>query len=144
MNHLAPLGPVYQAGTLSGNPLAMAAGLAMLRAIKADKGLMNRLEEKTKYLHKGISEALDKNNVTHSINRIGSMISVHFSDKPVVDFESAAKGNNDTFKRFFHGMLNKGIYIAPSAFETWFITDALTYQDLNETIAAVEEVAKEL
>ncbi|MHA7842602.1 MAG: glutamate-1-semialdehyde 2,1-aminomutase [Winogradskyella sp.] len=144
MNHLAPLGPVYQAGTLSGNPLAMAAGLAMLRAIKADKGLMNRLEEKTKYLHKGISEALDKNNVTHSINRIGSMISVHFSDKPVVDFESAAKGNNDTFKKFFHGMLNKGIYIAPSAFETWFITDALTYQDLNETIAAVEEVAKEM
>ncbi len=144
MNHLAPLGPVYQAGTLSGNPLAMAAGLAMLKAINTDKGLMNRLEEKTKYLHNGIAEALNKNNVTHSINRIGSMISVHFSDEPVVDFESAAKGNNDTFKKFFHGMLNKGIYIAPSAFETWFITDALTYQDLNETIAAVEEVAKEL
>ena len=144
MNHLAPLGPVYQAGTLSGNPLAMAAGLAMLKAIKTDKGLMNRLEEKTKYLHNGIAEALDKNNVTHSINRIGSMISVHFSDESVVDFESAAKGNNETFKKFFHGMLSKGIYIAPSAFETWFITDALTYQDLNETIAAVEEVAKEL
>jgi glutamate-1-semialdehyde 2,1-aminomutase len=144
MNHLAPLGPVYQAGTLSGNPLAMAAGLAMLKAINTDKGLMNRLEEKTKYLHNGITEALNKNNVTHSINRIGSMISVHFSDEPVVDFESAGKGNNDTFKKFFHGMLNKGIYIAPSAFESWFITDALTYQDLNETIAAVEEVAKEL
>lgn len=144
MNHLAPLGPVYQAGTLSGNPLAMAAGLAMLRAIKTDKGLMNRLEEKTKYLHNGIAEALNKNNITYSINRIGSMISVHFSQEPVVDFESAAKGNNDTFKKFFHGMLNKGIYIAPSAFETWFITDALTYQDLNETIAAVEDVAKEL
>ncbi|MBL85940.1 MAG: glutamate-1-semialdehyde-2,1-aminomutase [Winogradskyella sp.] len=144
MNHLAPLGPVYQAGTLSGNPLAMAAGLAMLKAIKTDKGLMNRLEEKTKYLHNGIAEALNKNNVTHSINRIGSMISVHFSDEPVLDFESAAKGNNETFKKFFHGMLSKGIYIAPSAFETWFITDALTYQDLNETIAAVEEVAKEL
>jgi len=144
MNHLAPLGPVYQAGTLSGNPLAMAAGLAMLKAINTDKGLMNRLEEKTKYLHNGVAEALNKNNVTHIINRIGSMISVHFSDEPVVDFESAAKGNNDTFKKFFHGMLNKGIYIAPSAFETWFITDALTYQDLNETIAAVEEVAKEL
>ncbi|WP_426429402.1 glutamate-1-semialdehyde 2,1-aminomutase [Winogradskyella sp. HB-48] len=144
MNHLAPLGPVYQAGTLSGNPLAMAAGLTMLRAIKTDKGLMNRLEEKTKYLHNGIAEALNKNNITYSINRIGSMISVHFSQEPVVDFESAAKGNNDTFKKFFHGMLNKGIYIAPSAFETWFITDALTYQDLNETIAAVEDVAKEL
>ncbi|WP_369992686.1 glutamate-1-semialdehyde 2,1-aminomutase [Winogradskyella sp.] len=144
MDQLAPLGPVYQAGTLSGNPLAMAAGLAMLKAIKTDKGLMNRLEEKTKYLHNGIGEALNKNNVVHSINRVGSMISVHFSEDAVVDFESAAKGNNDTFKKFFHGMLKRGIYIAPSAFETWFITDALTYQDLNETIAAVEEVAKEL
>ncbi len=144
MDQLAPLGPVYQAGTLIGNPLAMAAGLAMLKAIKTDKGLMNRLEEKTKYLHNGIGEALNKNNVVHSINRVGSMISVHFSEDAVVDFESAAKGNNDTFKKFFHGMLKRGIYIAPSAFETWFITDALTYQDLNETIAAVEEVAKEL
>ncbi|WP_282043566.1 glutamate-1-semialdehyde 2,1-aminomutase [Winogradskyella flava] len=144
MNHLAPLGPVYQAGTLSGNPLAMAAGLAMLKAIEKDKGLMDRLEEKTKYLHNGIADALNKNNIVHSINRIGSMISVHFSDKEVVDFDSAVKGNNDTFKKFFHGMLNRGIYIAPSAFESWFITDALTYQDLNETIAAVEEIAKEL
>ncbi|MFC0602949.1 glutamate-1-semialdehyde 2,1-aminomutase [Winogradskyella pulchriflava] len=144
MNHLAPLGPVYQAGTLSGNPLAMAAGLAMLKAVNNDKGLMNRLEEKTKYLHTGIADALNKNNIVHQINRIGSMISVHFCDDAVVDFESAAKGNNETFKKFFHGMLNKGIYIAPSAFETWFITDALTYQDLNETIAAVEEVAKTL
>ncbi|WP_282031591.1 glutamate-1-semialdehyde 2,1-aminomutase [Winogradskyella eximia] len=144
MNYLAPLGPVYQAGTLSGNPLAMAAGLAMLKAVQTDSGLMNRLEEKTKYLHQGITDALAKNNVTHTINRIGSMISVHFAEEAVVDFESAAKGNNDTFKKFFHGMLNEGIYIAPSAFETWFITDALTYQDLNETIAAVEQVAKTL
>jgi glutamate-1-semialdehyde 2,1-aminomutase len=144
MNYLAPIGPVYQAGTLSGNPLAMAAGLAMLKAIAADKGLMNRLEEKTKYLHNGIADALNKNNVTHTINRIGSMLSVHFSEAAVVDFDSAAKGNNETFKKFFHGMLNRGIYIAPSAFETWFITDALTYQDLNETITAVEAIAKDL
>jgi glutamate-1-semialdehyde 2,1-aminomutase len=144
MNHLAPLGPVYQAGTLSGNPLAMAAGLAMLKSIDTDKGLMNRLEEKTKYLHNGISDALNKNSVVHTINRIGSMISVHFSKDAVIDFDSAAKGNNETFKKFFHGMLGKGIYIAPSAFETWFITDALTYQDLNETITAVEDIAKDL
>ena len=144
MNYLAPLGPVYQAGTLSGNPLAMAAGLAMLKAINTDKGLIHRLEEKTKYLHIGIADALDRHNVVHTINRIGSMISVHFHEDEVVDFESAAKGNNETFKKFFHGMLNKGIYIAPSAFETWFITDALTYEDLNETIAAVNEIAKTL
>jgi len=144
MNYLAPIGPVYQAGTLSGNPLAMAAGLAMLKTINADADLMNRLEVKTKYLHDGIADALNKNNVTHTINRIGSMISVHFSEDAVVDFDSAAKGNNDTFKKFFHGMLDKGIYIAPSAFETWFITDALTYEDLDETIAAVEDIAKDL
>ena len=144
MDYLAPIGPVYQAGTLSGNPLAMAAGLAMLKEVDSDKGLMNRLKEKTKYLHHGIADALNKNNVVHTINRIGSMISVHFSEDAVIDFESAAKGNNETFKKFFHGMLNEGIYIAPSAFETWFITDALTYEDLNETIAAVERIAKSL
>jgi glutamate-1-semialdehyde 2,1-aminomutase len=144
MNHLAPQGPVYQAGTLSGNPLAMAAGLAMLKSIKMDKGLMNRLDEKTKYLHNGISEALKRNDVTHTINRIGSMISVHFTETEVVDFKTAAMGNNETFKAFFHGMLKRGIYIAPSAFESWFITDALTYQDLNETISAVDEIAKEI
>jgi glutamate-1-semialdehyde 2,1-aminomutase len=144
MEVLAPTGPVYQAGTLSGNPLAMAAGYEMLKAIKKDKGLMNRLEEKTKYLHEGIADVLDRHDVNHTINRIGSMISVHFCKEEVVDFQSAALGNNDSFKVFFHGMLKRGIYIAPSAFESWFITDALTYKDLNETIAAVEVVAKEL
>ncbi len=144
MNHLAPLGPVYQAGTLSGNPLAMAAGLAMLKSIHADADLMTRLEAKTKYLHEGMAQALDKNNITYTINRIGSMISVHFAEAAVTDFDSAAEGNNETFKAFFHGMLDRGIYIAPSAFETWFITDALSYEDLNETIAAVEDIAKTL
>ena len=144
MNHLAPLGPVYQAGTLSGNPLAMAAGLAMLKALNNDKLIFTRLEEKTAYLHKGIEEVLKENNIVHTINRVGSMISVHFSEGQVIDFETAAKGNNDTFKKFFHGMLKEGIYIAPSAFETWFITDALTYKDLDKTIEAVRTVAKNL
>ena len=136
MNYLAPLGPVYQAGTLSGNPLAMAAGLAMLTELNNDKEIFNRLAEKTEYLHNGIAKVLTNNNITHTINRVGSMISVHFDASEVIDFETAAKGNNDTFKTFFHGMLNNGIYIAPSAFETWFITDALTYEDLDKTIAA--------
>ncbi|WP_040248299.1 glutamate-1-semialdehyde 2,1-aminomutase [Psychroserpens mesophilus] len=144
MNHLAPLGNVYQAGTLSGNPLAMAAGFAMLNSINNDAELIQRLEDKTAYLHKGCAEVLKASGVTHTINRVGSMISIHFSETEVVDFESAATGNNDTFKAFFHGMLNEGIYIAPSAFETWFITDALTYEDLDETIAAVKKVAKTL
>lgn len=144
MNHLAPLGPVYQAGTLSGNPLAMAAGLAMLTVLNNDKAIFTRLEEKTAYLHKGIATALKENNIVHTINRVGSMISVHFAEDAVIDFETAAKGNNETFKKFFHGMLNEGIYIAPSAFETWFITDALTYDDLDKTIAAVSKIAKNL
>jgi len=141
MEHLAPLGPVYQAGTLSGNPLAMAAGLAMLQAIDSDAGLFKRLEEKTIYLHQGIANALNKHRITHTINRLGSMISVHFAESAVTDFKSAGQGDNDTFKKFFHGLLEEGIYIAPSAYETWFITDALTYGDLDETIAAVEKVA---
>ncbi|WP_323788354.1 glutamate-1-semialdehyde 2,1-aminomutase [Psychroserpens sp.] len=144
MNHLAPLGSVYQAGTLSGNPLAMAAGLAMLSSINNDAELFQRLEDKTKYLHKGCSQALIDAGITHTINRVGSMISIHFSKDDVVDFESSVKGNNETFKTFFHGMLNEGIYIAPSAFETWFITDALSYEDLDATIAAVAKVAKSL
>jgi len=144
MNHLAPLGPVYQAGTLSGNPLAMAAGLAMLTELNSDAEVFNRLSEKTEYLHKGITKALHDNNVPHTINRVGSMISVHFDGSEVYDFTTAAKGNNHTFKSFFHGMLNEGVYIAPSAFETWFITDALTYGDLDFTINAVNRAVKNL
>ena len=144
MNHLAPLGPVYQAGTLSGNPLAMAAGLAMLTELNTDADVFKRLEDKTAYLHEGIAKVLDENSITHTINRVGSMISVHFDEGEVVDFETAAKGNNETFKTFFHGMLDAGVYIAPSAFETWFITDALSYEDLDFTIAAVAKIAKTL
>lgn len=144
MDFLAPNGPVYQAGTLSGNPLAMAAGLAMLTELDSDPGIYTRLEEKTAYLHKGIEQALQRNEVTHTINRRGSMISVHFSKEEVVDFTSAAKANNDSFKKFFHGLLDNGIYIAPSAFETWFLTDALTYEDLDATIEAVDRVSRDL
>jgi glutamate-1-semialdehyde 2,1-aminomutase len=140
MNYLAPLGPVYQAGTLSGNPLAMAAGLAMLTALNEDESIFEDLAKKTEYLHKGLSEVLIKNNVTHTINRVGSMISVHFCENDVVDFETSAIGNNDTFKKFFHGMLNQGIYIAPSAFESWFLNNALSYEDLDKTIEACNNV----
>lgn len=144
MNHLAPLGPVYQAGTLSGNPLAMAAGLEMLKALAADTAIYDRLAEKTAYLERGIAEVLTAANVIHTINRVGSMISVHFDANPVFDFETAKNGDNDTFKKFFHGLLKRGVYIAPSAYETWFITDALSYEDLDFTIKAVAATANEL
>ena len=144
MNNLAPLGPVYQAGTLSGNPLAMAAGLEMLKALNADAEIFKRLAEKTAYLENGIKKVLSEANVIHTINRLGSMISVHFDANPVYDFATAKNGDNDTFKKFFHGLLKRGVYIAPSAYETWFITDALTYEDLDFTIKAIAETAKEL
>ncbi|WP_396147179.1 glutamate-1-semialdehyde 2,1-aminomutase [Flavobacterium sp.] len=144
MNYLAPIGPVYQAGTLSGNPLAMAAGLAMLEALNQDTEIFKRLDEKTAYLENGIRKVLSNNNVEFTVNRVGSMISVHFDKGAVVDFKTAKNGDNETFKKFFHGLLNQGVYIAPSAYETWFITDALTYQDLDYTIDAIDKVSKEL
>lgn len=144
MNYLAPVGPVYQAGTLSGNPLAMAAGLEMLKALNVDNSIFTRLDAKTAYLETGIRNILEKKDIAHTINRKGSMISVHFDDRPVTDFETAGYGNNDTFKKFFHGLLKNGVYIAPSAYETWFITDALTYDDLNATLAAIEKTANTL
>ncbi|MDX1751917.1 MAG: glutamate-1-semialdehyde 2,1-aminomutase [Salinimicrobium sediminis] len=145
MDYLAPTGPVYQAGTLSGNPLAMAAGLAMLQELNGDSEIYKRLEEKTAYLHKGINNVLNRNEVVFTINRQGSMISVHFGEEPVTDFDSAARSaGNGEFNKFFHGLLDHGIYIAPSAFETWFITDALSYKDLDATIEAVHQVSKEL
>lgn len=144
MNYLAPIGPVYQAGTLSGNPLAMAAGLAMLQALNSDAQIFQRLDEKTAYLENGIREVLISNNIKFTINRVGSMISVHFDANPVVDFQTAKNGDNEIFKKFFHGLLKEGIYIAPSSYETWFITDALTYEDLDFTIKAIDTVAKQL
>lgn len=144
MNYLAPLGPVYQAGTLSGNPLAMAAGLAMLTELNTNPEIFKSIAKKTEYLHQGMDKVLSESDITYTINRLGSMISVHFAEEEVTDFETAAKGNNDTFKKFFHGMLANGIYIAPSAFETWFITDALTYTDLDDTISKVSKVARTL
>ena len=143
MSYLAPLGPVYQAGTLSGNPLAMAAGFAMLSELNQRREIFTSLDEKTKYLHKGLSQVLTSRGVAHTINREQSMISVHFSHRPVTDFETAAEAaSNGMFNKFFHGMLDQGIYIAPSAYETWFLTDALTYKDLDQTINAADHAAK--
>jgi glutamate-1-semialdehyde 2,1-aminomutase len=107
-----------------------------------DRAIFTRLEEKTAYLEAGVDKVLKANNVVFTINRVGSMISVHFDANPVVDFQTAAKGDNETFKKFFHGLLNEGVYIAPSAYETWFITDALTYEDLDFTINAIDKVSK--
>lgn len=138
MECIAPLGNVYQAGTLSGNPIAMAAGFTMLKTLKENKDIYSSIDSKTEYLHKGLSEVLNRKGVEHTINRLGSMISVHFSPNPITNFTDAANANNALFNKYFHAMLNQGIYLPPSAYETWFISNALSTEDLDKTISATE------
>jgi glutamate-1-semialdehyde 2,1-aminomutase len=144
MKELSPEGAVYQAGTLSGNPLAMTAGIATLLELKNNNKIYQSLEDKTSYLEKGMREVLDKTTYDFRINRLGSMISLHFCSEDVVDFKSAQKGNNKRFKKYFHGMLNEGIYLPPSAFESYFLNDALTYRDIDFTLDALKKVSKTL
>ena len=122
----------------------MSAGLAMLTALNNNPNIFRSLADKTAYLHKGLEKVLKDNGIKHQINRFGSMISVHFTETPVVDFASSAKGNNETFKKYFHGMLRNGIYLPPSAFESYFLNDALSYEDLDATIKALENIVVEL
>jgi len=142
MKELSPEGSVYQAGTLSGNPLAMSAGIATLTELKENNGIYKSLEEKSLYLEKEMIKVLEKTSVDFKINRLGSMISLHFTSDDVIDFETAQKGNNDKFKKYFHGMLNEGIYLPPSAFESYFLNDALSYSDIDLTINALTKVLK--
>lgn len=144
MDFLAPEGPVYQAGTLSGNPLAMAAGLAMLTALDSQPEVFDSLADKTAYLHEGMKNILSKSRIDYQINRLGSMISLHFTDTAVKDFTSAAKGNNKRFTKYFHGMLKRGVYLPPSAFESYFLNDAISYKDIDTTLQAFSETLKEL
>ena len=134
MNFLAPDGPVYQAGTLSGNPIAMSAGYAMLKHLKSNPTVYTSLNEKTTYLRAGLEKILSKSSLPYHINSIGSMISLHFTNDPVVNFETAKAGDNSHFKNYFHGMLSSGVYLPPSAFESYFLNDAISYQDLDHTI----------
>ena len=144
MRHLAPEGPVYQAGTLSGNPLAMAAGFAMLKTLNENPEIFERLDKKTETLHLGMQEVLDKKGIPYQINRYGSMLSLHFTKEPVVDFETAALGNKEYFKKYFHGMLDRGVYLPPSAFESYFLNDALSEEDVTFTLSAFEDWLKTL
>lgn len=139
MKHIAPLGNVYQAGTLSGNPLAMIAGYTLLKELKENPSIYQQLEEKGNYLKTGLQKVLETANTPFVINHIGSMISIHFSDKPVVDFATASSANNSLFNKFFHAMLDRGIYLPPSAYETWFLSNALTKEDMDRTIEAAGE-----
>lgn len=138
MQHIAPLGSVYQAGTLSGNPIAMIAGFTLLKELKANPGIYDELDAKTKYLGDGIAGVLTNRGVDFRINRFGSMISLHFSDHDIVDFDSASKANTGLFNKLFHHMLDNGVYLPPSAYESWFLNNALSYDDLDKTIGLID------
>ncbi len=139
MQRIAPSGDVYQAGTLSGNPLAMAAGYATLQVLANDKTFYQRLNDKTASFAAGLCEIIKRNGTQAIVNQAGSMISLHFCG-PVRDFTSAKAGDNDTFKKFFHGMLEAGIYLPPSAFETWFVCDALGDEDVALTLEVTDNL----
>jgi len=139
MEHIAPIGNVYQAGTLSGNPIAMIAGYITLKTLKENPSIYTELDDKTVYLKNGLNKVLNQWGKPYVINQFGSMISIHFSDHPVIDFTSAASANNKFFNQFFHAMLDRGIYLPPSAFESWFLNNALSYEDLDNTIEAAKQ-----
>jgi glutamate-1-semialdehyde 2,1-aminomutase len=136
MQHLAPAGSVYQAGTLSGNPVATAAGFATLSRLDQHPEIYDHLDRKTQQLGEGLAGIFSEKGIAHTINRLGSMISVHFGEEPVTDFASASRAGIGKFKQFFHHMLNEGIYLPPSAYESWFISDALSEEDVERTLAA--------
>lgn len=144
MSHIAPLGNVYQAGTLSGNPIAMAAGYTTLKTLHQNPAIYEELNRKTEELEQALHAEIKGAGVPYVINRLGSMISVHFSDRPVRNFADAAAANNALFNKFFHQMLNRGIYLPPSAYETWFVSHAIGDAEINATAAAAGASMAEL
>src|SRR6056297_573616 len=144
MDVVAPVGDVYQAGTLSGNPLAMNAGYTLLSMLEKHPEYYVELEEKTEYLKKRLNIVLKTSGLPYTINQVGSMITVFFTGETVTNFETANKNNQELFRQFFHGMLKRGIYLPPSPFESWFLSKSLTYQQLDETVMAASEVMGEI
>lgn len=135
---MAPEGGVYQAGTLSGNPLAVAAGLTALRILQRDNPYPE-LERKSAMLAEGIDDILERKGIAHTVNRVGSMLSVFFREGPVTCYEDALEADREGFSNFFGRMIDQGIYLAPSAFEAWFVNTAHTTEDIAKTLDAVQQ-----
>jgi glutamate-1-semialdehyde 2,1-aminomutase len=138
MERLAPVGDVYQAGTLSGNPLAVAAGLAVLSALRRDNPYAE-LERKASMLAKGIVEILEEKGKPHTVNRVGSMLSLFFHPGPVSNYDEAIQADKEAFKDFFARMLDQGIYLAPSPFEAWFVGAAHSDAHIDRTLEAIKK-----
>jgi glutamate-1-semialdehyde 2,1-aminomutase len=130
---------VYQAGTLSGNPVAMVAGFTTLSILKNNPNIYEELQQKTTMLNEGLHKELTTKGIAHTINQKGSMISVHFGAHAVTSFETAAKCDIPVFNKFFHHMLSSGIYLPPSAYESWFLNNALSSSDIEKTLEAVRK-----
>jgi glutamate-1-semialdehyde 2,1-aminomutase len=139
MEQVAPAGPVYQAGTLSGNPVAMAAGLAMLELIQAP-GFYEDLAKRTVKLTDGIAAAAKKHGIPFSVTRVGAMFGLFFTGETVETYAQATAADVASFNRFFHGMLERGVYLAPSAFEAGFVSSAHSDAIIDETIATADAV----
>jgi len=140
MEHIAPLGPVYQAGTLSGNPVAMAAGLATLNIIE-QPGFYEALSRKTETLVKGLEERAAKTNIPLTTNQAGAMFGFFFTaEKNISTFEQVSACDAERFKKFYHGMLQQGVYLAPSSYETGFVSSAHSDEDITKTLDAAEKV----
>jgi glutamate-1-semialdehyde 2,1-aminomutase len=138
MQHIAPAGSVYQAGTLSGNSIALIAGFTVLTELKTNPAIYQRLSETTRRLGEGVGAVLTAKGIAHTINQTGSMISFHFGEQPVTDFESARKSKTGEFNRFFHHLLARGVYPPPSAFESWFVSAAITEREIEHTVSAAK------
>lgn len=138
MDVVAPDGPVYQAGTLSGNPLAMSAGYAQLSILEKHPELYVELEEKAEYLVKRLRVVLNQHEIVYDMNQVGSMTSIFFTNKKVTGFKTANTTNQELFKQFFHEMLKRGVYLPPSPFESWFLATSLTYEMLDKTVNAAD------
>lgn len=142
MEKIAPSGPIYQAGTLSGNPLAMSAGYSVLSYIKENTNIYDILEEKAAYLENGMKDNLKKLGKKFAMNRVGSMSCMFLTEEDVVDFNSAVKSNTELYGKYFHEMLKRGIYLAPAQFEAMFISSVHSKEDLDKTIQAHYESLK--
>lgn len=143
MSQVAPAGPVYQAGTLSGNPLAVTAGIATLQLLRRP-GVYDELEQKSARLESGLRQAAEGAGLNLTFNRVGSMLCTFFTNEPVTDFDSAFKSDTEQFAKYFAGMLRRGVYLAPSQFEAAFMSLAHTNEQIDQTIEAARMVFKEL
>jgi len=143
MEYVSPLGPMYQAGTLSGNPIAVTAGRATLGVLK-NSSIYNDLEERSAEFAAGVRAAAEKHNVSIAFNRVGSMWTLFFTDAPVVDFESANRSNREKFARFFHLMLGEGVYLPPSQMEAASFSAAYAKKDILQLIERVDRVLKKI